>query len=89
MARGSFKVVGHAIVPSLINTDATLGGRGGYGWIWVARVGTRAQVGERAASCVVNVGVGIARVSGFRCLTRFPPLLISSTRPRFLYLSRR
>ena len=42
----------------------------------LTRVGTRAQVDESI------VGVGIARVSGFRCLIRFPPLLISSTRPR-------
>lgn len=82
MARGSFKVVGHAIVPSLINTDATLGGRGGYGFISHGH----ACAGKREHH-VVNVGVGITRVSGFRCLTHFPHLLIRS-RPRLPYLSR-
>lgn len=53
----------------------------------LARVGTLAQVGRRA-SCVVGVGVGIARVSRFQCLTCFPPLLISSTRPQLLRLPR-
>lgn len=57
-----------------MTTDATLGVQEVD--MGLTRMGTRAQVDESI------VGVGIARVLGFQCLICFPPLLISSTRPR-------
>lgn len=77
-ARGSSKVVGHAIAPSLINTDAALGGYG-FSLRGHACAGRR-EHRKRGRRYRTRVEIPV--------LTRFPALLISSTRPRFLCFSR-